>query len=147
MEITIRTAQAADLPEVLAMSDALMDEGCCNGLVRDSIEYLQQYHIQLALADGEIIGYAYGEAAESNRQMGDCRKGDQFYDLEMIYVKPEYRSSGAGRALFAAQQAYAHSLGLKTLRLTAVNKDWKKLLHFYTSQGMDFYWATLSMTL
>ena len=147
MDITIRAAEAADLPEVLAMSDALIDEGCCNGMVRDSIEYLQKYHIQLAFAEGEIIGYAYGEAAESSRQIGDCRKGDQFYDLEMIYVKPEYRSSGAGHALFAAQQAYARSLGLATLRLTAVSKDWEKLLRFYTSQGMDFYWATLSMTL
>lgn len=147
MDITIRTAEAADLPEVLAMSDALIDEGCCNGLVHDSIEYLQKYHIQLALQGDAIIGYAYGEAAESSSRIGTCQKGDSFYDLEMIYVKPEYRCTGAGRALFAAQQEYARSLGLATLRLTAVNKDWEKLLRFYTSLGMDFYWATLSMTL
>ena len=148
MNISIRTAQEADLPAVLAMSDALIAESCCNGLVPDDLEYLRRYRIQLAEADGQIIGYAYGEKTVSSRNIGDCRKGDSFYDLEMIYVKPEFRNAGAGRLLFAAQQDYARELGLATMSLTAVSKEWKRLLHFYIDElGMDFFWATLSMNL
>ena len=148
MHIVIRTAQESDMPAVLAMSDALIAENSCNGLVPDDLDYLRSYHIQVAEADGVLAGYAYGEAATSSRNIGSCRKGDRFYDLEMVYVKPEYRSAGVGRALFAAQQEYARSIGLATLSLTAVNKDWKRLLHFYIDElGMDFWWATLSMDL
>lgn len=148
LTITIRTAAEADLPAVLAMSNALIAESSCNGLVPDDLDYLRGYRIHLAEADGQPIGYAYGVAAVSSRNIGSCRKGDRFYDLEMVYVKPEYRSCGAGRQLFTAQQEYARSLGLATLSLTAVNKDWKRLLHFYIDElGMDFFWATLSMDL
>ena len=147
MNITIRTAAEADLPAVLAMSDALLAEDICNGLVPDGLDSLRACRILLAEADGAPVGYAYGQSAESRGQVGSCRRGERYYDLEMICVKPAFRSKGVGRMLFQAQADYARSLGLTTLRLTAVGKDWRRQLRFYEAMGMDFLWATMAMDL
>lgn len=147
MNITIRTAAEADLPAVLAMSDALLAENICNGLVPDTLESLRACRIDLAEMEGDIMGYAYGAPAESRSSVGTCRKGERYYDLEMICVKQAFRGAGVGKRLFQAQAEHARSLGLATLRLTAVGKDWKRQLRFYEAMGMDFLWATMAMEL
>ena len=43
MNLTIRQAGEADLPAVLALSDALTAEGCRNGMVPDTLEYLRDW--------------------------------------------------------------------------------------------------------
>ncbi|MGN0778549.1 MAG: GNAT family N-acetyltransferase [Aristaeellaceae bacterium] len=147
MNITLRIAVEADLPAVLALSNDLLAEDICNGLVADTLDSLRPYRILLAEQDGAIVGYAYGEAAVSSGSVGSCRKGERFYSLEMLYVKPDVRSKGVGRMLFQAQVEYARSLGLATLRLTAVGKDWQRQLRFYQAMGMEFLWATMDMVL
>ncbi|MCH5286245.1 MAG: GNAT family N-acetyltransferase [Christensenellaceae bacterium] len=144
MNRIIRLATEADLPRVLAMSDMLIDEGCCNGMTRDTLDDLRANAIHVAEEDGELIGYAYGEAVESSWNIGSCRKGETYYDLDILYVRPEYRSSGVGKELYQAELARARALGVKQFRLTAVNRDWKRLLHLYVEElGFEFWTATL----
>lgn len=144
MNPMIRQATEADLPAVLAMSDALLAEACCNGMTRDTLDDLRAYVIHVAEADGQLIGYAYGEAASSNWNISACAKGETYYDLNILYVRPEHRGSGVGKALFEAELARARSLNAKQMRLTAVNRDWKRLLHLYIDElGFEFWCATL----
>ena len=142
--MTIRQAAEADLPAVLAMSDALIAEGCCNGMTPDTLEALRACTIHVAEMDGELVGYAYGEATASTWNIGACHKGETYYDLEMLYIKPSYRGKGIGRALFEAEESRARRLGAKQMRLFAVNRDWQRLLHLYIDElGFDFWAATL----
>lgn len=144
MNRVIRLATEADLPSVLAMSDLLIDEGCCNGMTRDTLDDLRTYEIHVAEEDHKLVGYAYGETVESSWNIGNCRKGQKYYDLEILYVRPEYRGSGVGKALYQAELARARALGAKQIRLTAVNRDWKRLLHLYVDElGFEFWTATL----
>lgn len=144
MNLTIRQAAEADLPAVLALSDALIAEGCCNGMKPDTLDDLRGWVIHVAEADGQLVGYAYGEEAESRWSVGSCRKGERFYDLEMLYVAPSHRGRGVGKALYEAELARAQSLGVRQIRLTAVNRDWKRLLRLYLDElGFEFWTATL----
>lgn len=144
MNLTIRQAAEADLPAVLALSDALIAEGCCNGMVPDTFEYLRDWVIHVAEADGQLVGYAYGKETESRWSIGACQKGERYYDLEMLYVAPSHRGMGIGRALYETELARARSLNVSQMRLNAVNRDWKRLLHLYIDElGFNFWTATL----
>ena len=144
MRLSIRLAAEADLPAVLAMSDALIAENCCNGMSPDSLDDLKSCVIHVAEADGQLVGYAYGKATPSPWNISGCKKHEPFYDLEMLYVAPICRGQGVGKALFDAELARARSLGARQLRLNAVNRDWKRLLHLYIDElGFDFWCATL----
>ena len=144
MNVMIRQATEADLPEVLAMSDALIAEGCLNGMVPDALEDLRGFLIHVAEVDGRLIGYSYGETVDSRWNISACRKGESYYDLEILYVRPEARNAGVGKALFEAELSRARALGAKQMRLYAVNRDWKRLMHLYIDElGFEFWAATL----
>lgn len=148
MTIEIRPALPEEYPVILDMSNALVDEGCCTGMVYDTLDSLRTHRILLALDAGTPIGYAYGSVETSASCIGHCKQGDAFYSLDELYVVPASRSAGVGQQLFDALRREAADAGCRTLRLTAVNKDWRRLLHFYVDKlGMDFLWATLSMDL
>ena len=137
-----RPATDADLPALCALSRALVDEGCCNGMVYDTLEDWRSYqNIIVAEQDGQLVGYSYGRIATSRIRVPGCNKGDSFYDLEELYVLPALRSAGVGRQLFAAQEQLARSLYCKTLQLAAVSRDHGRLLRFYEQMGMNFWSA------
>lgn len=144
----IRLCTREELPLVLAMSDALVAEGCCNGMVRDTIEYLEKYDIYIAFEGETAVGYAYGQADTAQKSRGQTQKGERYFDVEEIYVRPEYRSAGYGRALFAALEAHARAQGCESVQLAAVAKDYGRLLHFYVDElGMEFWNAFLTKRL
>ena len=63
--------------------------------------------------------------------------------MDEIYVLPEYRSQGAGRALFSALEEYANGKA-SFITLGTSTKDYKKILKFYSEDnGMTFHSAFL----
>ena len=141
----IRRCTTEELPLVLEMSDAFVAENCCNGMVRDDLEYLQKYEILIAWNGKTPIGYAYGAVDTAEKHVGQTQKGERYFDIEEIYVRPEYRGTGCGKALFAALEAQAREKGCQSIQLVAVAKDYKRLLHFYIDLlGMEFWNAFLT---
>lgn len=146
--MTIRLCTREELPRVLEMSDAFVAEGCCNGMVRDDLEYLEKYDIFIALDGEAAVGYAYGQADTAEKTRGNTRRGERYFDVEEIYVRPAYRSTGCGRALFEALETHARTLGCESVQLVAVAKDYGRLLHFYVDLlGMEFWNAFLTKRL
>lgn len=146
--MTIRLCTREELPLVLTMSDAFVAEGCCNGMVPDTLSELEKYEIYIAL-DGETpVGYAYGQAETAQRTRGQTQKDERCFDVEQIYVCPQYRAAGCGRALFETLENHARALGCQSMQLAAVSKDYKRLLHFYVDLlGMEFWNAFLTKRL
>ena len=70
----VRPCREEELPLVLEMSDAWVEEGCCNGMERDDLEYLKQFEIFLALEDERPVGYAYGRARTAQKKTAARRK-------------------------------------------------------------------------
>jgi GNAT superfamily N-acetyltransferase len=82
----------------------------------------------LAETDGEAIGYAIVCGTFSSFE---CKGGIW---IEDIYVRPESRRAGVGRALFAAIAALAVERGLPRVEWAAL--DWNELaLGFYDRLG------------
>lgn len=88
--------------------------------------------------DNIPIGYAYGNKKQK----------EKYYYVEEIYVQPKFRSLGCGAKLFMKLKEEAEEMGCSSLRLNAVSKDYKRLLHFYIDEmGMEFWSAFLTMKL
>ncbi len=147
MDTEIRPCQPQELPLVLSMSDALVAEGCCNGMVNDTLDALAKEHILVAVQDGQIVGYAYGRVAQAQRNMGHVCKDKAVFEIEEIYVKPSHRREGVGKLLCQALLAQGRAGGCHAARLAAVNKEYASLLRFYEEMGMEFWCATMTMDL
>lgn len=143
--MNIRLCTREELPLVAAMSENFAAEGCCNGIVADTVEDLAIFdEIYVAEEDGKLLGYAYGKAETVKRKRWFIFPGNKNFYVEIIYVKPEYRSLGLGRNLYQKLEDRARELGCQTVEVIAVSKSYQKLLHFYIDElGMDFFSAHL----
>ena len=119
-------------------------EDSCRGYRANTHEDLTGRRVFLAQEDGEILGYLFGlrETAEKKSAVMDA--GTPYFEIEEIYVRPERRSQGIGRSLFAFAEETIRSEGLRFLMLSTATKNARAILHFYLDElGMTFWSARL----
>ncbi len=119
-------------------------EDSCRGYRANTHEDLAGRRVFLAEEDGQILGYLFGlrETAEKESTVMDA--GTPYFEIEEIYVRPERRSQGIGRRLFALAEQAAREDGLPFLMLSTATKNARAILHFYLDElGMTFWSARL----
>ena len=143
--VTIR--EAALTPETMTalirLSEDWEAEGSCYGYRRNTPADIEGNRIFLAEDGARLVGYLFGHQELSERASSIMPDGTPFFELEELYVKPEYRSLGVGRRLFAfAEQAVSEDV--EFIMLSTATKNWKAILHFYLEElGMEFWSARL----
>lgn len=139
MGTTIRTATKADVPQILAFIRALAAyerepdavSATEEGLLRDGFGHNPFYRCLMADCDGQPAGFALYFFNYST-WMG--RPG--IY-LEDLFVYPELRGRGIGKALL--QQVAAIALENNCKRLQWEVLDWNTpAIEFYRAMGADF---------
>ena len=119
-------------------------EDSCRGYRANTHEDLAGRRVFLAEENGQILGYLFGlrETAEKKSTVMDA--GTPYFEIEEIYVRPERRSQGIGRSLFAFAEETIRSEGLRFLMLSTATKNARAILHFYLDElGMTFWSARL----
>ena len=140
----IRIAKSDELKEICNLNLIFVKENCCNNIMADSEEYYANKKIFVAIEKGRIIGYAYGDFLKETNLRSYAAPNEQYFELEEMYVLPEFRNKKIGQKLFKELERYARKNGAKTLRLNAVSKNYKSLLNFYIDVlGMEFISAFL----
>lgn len=140
----IRLAKREEIKEISRLTKVFATENCCNNIIADDENYLVDKDIFVAIEDKDIIGYAYGSFAQEDKIRSYAKPKDKFFELEEIYILPQYRNNKVGQSLFCQIEDFATKKGAKTLRLNAVSKNYKSLLKFYIDiLGMDFISAYL----
>ena len=91
--MTVREATADDRPTIHAFVGAMTEEIWRRPFSPPQMtdEWLDEQHLFVAEADGEIVGFAAGRSS-------DAEPGH----LHLIYVKPEHRREGVGKELLRA---------------------------------------------
>ena len=149
MAITIRTATPADVPQILSFIRALAayerepDAVTATeaDLMRDGFGLNPFYSCLIAEHDGQPAGFAFYFFNYST-WMG--RPG--LY-LEDIYVQPEFRGLGIGKALL--QQVAAIAVEKNCPRLQWEVLDWNTpAIEFYRAMGAEFLdeWRNVRLT-
>jgi GNAT superfamily N-acetyltransferase len=149
MTLTIRAAVAADVPQILAFIRALAEYERApdaviateEGLLRDGFGSNPYYQCLIAELDGKPAGFAL-YFFEYSTWLG--RPG--IY-LEDLFVPPELRGRGIGKALLTRVAAIALEKGC--LRLKWAVLDWNTpAIDFYRAMGAEFMdeWRTVRLT-
>jgi len=139
MATTIRTATEADVPQILRFIRALAEferdpgavEATVEGLLRDGFGPQPMYSCLMAEEDGRAAGFAL---YFFNYSTWLGRPG--LY-LEDLFVSPEFRGLGIGKALLQRVAAIAVEKGCKRLQWEVL--DWNTpAIDFYRAMGAEF---------
>jgi len=86
----------------------------------------------------------FGHEEKAKQTSSIMAANTRCFEVEELYVIPEYRSKGVGKALFSYAQAQAIQDGIHFLMVATATKDYKRILHFYIEElGMEFWSARL----
>lgn len=131
------------LSSLLAMSADWAKEGNVYGYAANEPSDIEGNRIFLAYAGDMAVGYAFGHGYRS-KNMGSVMPEDTAcFEVEELYVAPEYRSRGIGRKLLEFVQEAAEK-EYDFLTLTTATKNHRAILHFYIDEiGMEFWSARL----
>jgi len=142
--ITIRRAEARDLPTVFALVEELLTElgeegqetgslavdqlsSLCEGLADTHLAFLAE------TPEGEAVGVL--TVAES---FALYAKG-QYGIINELYVRPTFRSTAVGAQLIATAARHGQSLGWRRIDVTAPESErWARTRDFYARQGFVF---------
>ncbi|PWV87369.1 ribosomal protein S18 acetylase RimI-like enzyme [Paenibacillus cellulosilyticus] len=143
----IRRAQTKDLELISELSEVWEKEDVTYGLKKNTTQYLQQYLNQelWVVTENEIVvGYLLGEV-KSNNGLSVFKESDSLYfELEEIYVHPQYREQGFGTALL--KRMIGEELtdrGIYRITVSTANKDWTKVMDFYNKNGFKTWTMTM----
>lgn len=131
-EVTVRPASRADLPIFLDLVDALADyeklprpePDARDRLARDGFGETRRFNPYIGEVDGEVVGYAITFHTYSS-----FLARPTLY-LEDVFVLPEARGRGLGRAFF-------HYLAKEALREGCGRMEWVVLT--WNDLAIDFY--------
>ena len=139
MGTTIRTATVADVPQILAFIRALATyerapdavTATEEGLRRDGFGPNPFYYCHIAEQNGLPVGFALYVFNYSTW------KGQPGVYLEDLFVQPEYRGLGLGKALLKRVAAFALERGCQRLQWEVL--DWNTpAIDFYSAMGAEF---------
>lgn len=133
---------------LMRMSEEWAAENSCRGYRANTPADIDGNRVFLAESAGAAIGYLFGHAESAKRASSIMDEGTRVFEVEEIYVKPEWRSKGVGRALYDLAESAAKEEGVRYVTLSTATKDWKRIFHFYLDElGMEFWNARLFKSL
>ena len=136
------------------LDDALLDilirlsadweaENSCYGYRKNEKADIEGNRIFVAEDDDEVIGYLFGYLEKSERSTSIMPDGTPVFEVEELYVKPDYRSKGIGKMLFSYAETVVRN-DADYIMLSTATKNWKAVFHFYLDElGMEFWSARL----
>lgn len=145
MEICEIKVDPETLPDLLALSTAWAEEKNCWGYVANDASEYEGKRVFAAYDDSRMVGYLFGHfhTVPPQRVNGAIPGGAECFEIDELYVLPEYRSHGIGSALFDHARESVRGAAAY-LNLGTATKDWRSILNFYMDrQGMDFWSACL----
>ena len=131
------------LTVLIEMSELWEAENSCHGYRKNERPDIEGNRVFLASDGEEVIGYLFGHNEKTKEKTSIMPENTPYFEVEEIYVKPEYRSKGIGKKLFLYAEK-AVSGDAEYIMLGTATKNWKAILHFYLDElDMQFWSARL----
>jgi GNAT superfamily N-acetyltransferase len=144
MRITVRAAERSDVRVVRSLEERWAREGETIGFQATPCDMLERFLdgcFFVADLDGTVAGFVFGQTKRNQGSVSAVAPDSSaYFEIEDLYVAPEYRSSGAGRLLVDRAVRWAAEHGLRYLVAFSSTREVDKVLKFYRSCGFDS-WA------
>ena len=139
-KIQIKKADFNDpfvVSSLLELSRVWVEEGCSFGMRANERDDLRE-PCYIALDEGKVIGYGFGHFYEKETKNCEIPVGSKCFEIDELYVLPEYRSGGIGGRIFRLLEEEAKGKA-EFITLATSTKDYKKALRFYAEQNAMTY--------
>ena len=129
--------------QLISLSKDWAEENSCYGYRENGRADIEGNRVFIAEEGSAVIGYLFGHKENSEKASSIMPDGTPFFEVEELYVKPEYRSRGIGQKLLRfAEEAVSGEA--EYIMLSTATKNWKAIFHFYLEEcGMEFWSARL----
>lgn len=95
----------------------------------------------LALDSNKIVGYIFGHFYNRETKLWDIEIGTKCFDVDELYVAPNYRSQGIGKKLFSLLEEEVKK-ETQYMTLGTSTYDYRRIFKFYINEvGMSFHSA------
>lgn len=131
------------LEQLIALSEDWERENSSHGYRKNAPADIEGNRVFAAVEDGAVIGYLFGHEEVIEKATSIYPAGTASFEIEELYVKPQFRNKGIGRALFRyVEKKLAGKVDM--ILLGTATKDFRSILHFYIDElGMEFWSARL----
>lgn len=142
MKYEFRQSDEATVRELIGLSQKWVEENCSYGMVANTAEDIEE-PLYVAVDNDKIIGYIFGHFYTTEKKTSYIDVGCKCFEVDELYILPEYRSQGIGKELFRRLESEVKD-SCAYITLSTSTKNYKKILHFYVEElDMDFHSAFL----
>lgn len=145
MKLTIRQAVLADVDTVHQMHVDWEVEEITGGRSADSVDRIAGMlgpYFLVAEIDGQIAGFV-STSLRVSEDTGFFPDGQEFVNVDDLYVRPQHRSGGIGARLVQEIVRIASCDGIDRFALSSNTKDFERVVKFYRSCGFQTWNATM----
>ena len=101
-------------------------------------------HFYVAADGGNVVGFSYGSTRISEG-LAIMAKGERYFEIEELYVKPDYRDRGIGGELLDRLVEACKENGVQRFKVYSASKDLDGSTRFYRRHGFESWYVEMFM--
>lgn len=129
--------------QLIFLSEDWEKENSCHGYCKNNLNDIEGKRVFISMEENAIQGYLFGHNEIIEKDTSVCKSGSRCFEIDELYVKPQFRNQGIGKKLFQYVVKEVTPVA-DIIRLSTATKNFRAILNFYINElGMEFWSATL----